>query len=74
MEKKRPGQETGLGNRGRLMVLNDTKLVKMSMSDTLNHLGSIKYHSEPSGVLYFPNQFLALNFFAVTYSKSIKSQ
>ena len=28
--KKSPGQETGLGNRGRLKVLNDTKLVSMS--------------------------------------------
>ena len=25
--KKRPGQETGLGDRGQLNVLNDTKLV-----------------------------------------------
>ena len=25
--KKSPGQETGFGNRGRLMVLNDTKLI-----------------------------------------------
>ena len=25
--KKNPGQETGLGNRGRLKVLNDTKLI-----------------------------------------------
>ena len=25
--QKSPGQETGLGNRGRLMVLNDTKLI-----------------------------------------------
>ena len=33
------------------------------MRDTLNHLGSIWYHSEPSDVPYFPNQFLALDFF-----------
>ena len=26
-QQKSPGQETGLGNRGRLKVLNDTKLV-----------------------------------------------
>ena len=33
------------------------------MSDPLNHLGSIWYHSEPSDVPYFPNQFLALDVF-----------
>jgi hypothetical protein len=27
------------------------------------HLGPIWYHSEPSDVPYFPNQFLALGFF-----------
>ena len=35
MAKKSPGQETGLGNRGRMKVLNDTKLVSMSMNDLL---------------------------------------
>ena len=34
------------------------------------HLRSIWYHSEPSGVSYFPNQFLALDFFVVSYSKT----
>ena len=34
---------------------------------SLYHLGSIQYHSEPSGVPYFSNQFLAL--FAVSYTK-----
>ena len=33
------------------------------MSDPLNHLGSIWYHSEPLEVPYFPNQFLGLDFF-----------
>ena len=33
------------------------------MSDPLNHLGSIWYHSEPSDVPYFPNQFLGFDFF-----------
>ena len=33
------------------------------------HLGPIWYHSEPSDIPYFPNQFLVLDFFAVSYSK-----
>ena len=33
------------------------------MSDPLNHLGSFWYHSEPSDVTYFPNQFLGWDFF-----------
>ena len=33
------------------------------MSDLLNNLGSIWYHSEPLGVPYFPNQFLGWDFF-----------
>ena len=60
--QKSPNQGTGLGNRGHLKVLNDTKLV-------LNHLGSIWYHSQPLEVPYFPNQFLGWDFFAVSYSK-----
>ena len=59
-QQKSPRQETGFGDRGSLKVLNDTKLV---LSDPLNHLRSIWYHSEPSGVPYSPNQFLALDFF-----------
>ena len=35
----------------------------MSMSDPLNHFGSIWYHSEPSDVPYSPYQFLTLDFF-----------
>ena len=59
--KKSPNQETGLGNKGRLKVLYDTKLViKMIMSVPLNHLRSIWYHSE---VPYSPNHFLGLDFF-----------
>jgi hypothetical protein len=65
--QKSPNQETDLGNREHLKVLNDTKLV---LNDPLNHLGSIWYHSEPSDVPYSPNQFLALNFFAASYSKT----
>ena len=34
------------------------------------HLGPIWYHSEPSDVLYSPNQFLGWDFFAVSYSKT----
>ena len=41
----------------------------MSMSDPHNHLGSIWYHSEPLEVPYSPNQFLGLDFFAISYSK-----
>ena len=33
------------------------------MSDPLNHLGSVWYHSEPSDIPYSPNQFLGLDFF-----------
>ena len=35
----------------------------MNMSNPLNHLGSIWYHSEPQEVPYFPNQFLGWDFF-----------
>ena len=41
----------------------------MSMSDPLNHLGSISHHPEPLEVLYSPNQFLGWDFFAISYSK-----
>ena len=33
------------------------------MSDRLNNLGSIWYHSEPSNVPYSPNHFLSRDFF-----------
>ena len=42
----------------------------MTVSDLLNHLGLIWYHSEPSNVPYSPNHFLGLDFFAVSYSKT----
>jgi hypothetical protein len=42
----------------------------MSMTDPLNQLGSSWYHSESSGIPYFPNQFLGWNFFDVSYSKT----
>ena len=42
----------------------------MSMSDPLNHLGLIWYHSEPLEVPYSPNQFLGWDFFAISYSKT----
>ena len=35
----------------------------MSMSDPLNQLGSVWYHSEPSDRCPPPNQFLGLDFF-----------
>ena len=41
----------------------------MSMSDPLNHLGSIWCHSEPLEFPYSPKQFLGWDFFAVSYSK-----
>ena len=40
----------------------------MIMSGPSNHLGSIWYHSEPSDVPYYPNQFLAWTFFPASYS------
>ena len=39
---------------------------KMNISDPLNHLGSIWYHSEPLEVPYFPNQFLFWGFIKAT--------
>ena len=42
----------------------------MSMSDPLNHLGSLWYHSKPLEFPYSPNQFLGWDFFAVSYSKT----
>ena len=33
------------------------------------HLGPIWYHSEPSDIPYFPNQFLCWDFFAASYRK-----
>ena len=49
--KKSPNQETGLGNRGFLMVLNDTKLILNYFKGVTHaHLGPIWYHSEPSDV------------------------
>ena len=35
----------------------------MSMSDPINHLESIQYHSEPSEVPYSPNRYLDRDFF-----------
>ena len=35
----------------------------MSMSDHLDHLGSILYHSKALEIPYFSNQELVLNFF-----------
>ena len=61
--KKSPNQETGLGNKGHLKVLNNTKLVQMSIIDPLNHLASIWYHTEPLKVSYSPNHFLGWDFF-----------
>ena len=55
-QQKSPNQETGLGSRGPLKVLNDTKLVPNK------HL--------VSEVPYSPNQFLGWDFFAVSYSKT----
>ena len=56
--QKSPNQETGLGNRGRLKSLNETKLVINEHEWPLNHLGSIWYHSVP----YSPCQFLGWDF------------
>ena len=50
--QKSPCQETGLGNKGRLKVLNDTKLV---LNEPLNHLRSIGYHSDAPEVPYSTN-------------------
>ena len=62
--KKRPKkyqyQETGLGNRGHLKVLKDTKIIKGVIHV---YLGPIWYHSEPSDIPYSPNQFLGWDIF-----------
>ena len=55
-------------NRRCLKVLNDTKLVLNEHE--CPHLGSIWYHSEPSDISYSKKQFLALDFFAASYSKT----
>ena len=39
----------------------------MTKGVTHAHLGLIWYHSDPSYVPHSPNQFLALDFFAVSY-------
>ena len=61
--KNSPNQYTDLGNRGRLKVLNDNKLVLNEHEWPLNHLGSIWYHSEPSDVPHFPKKILGWDFF-----------
>ena len=40
------------------------------MSDPLNYLGSIWYHSVPPDICYSANKFLALDFFADSYCKT----
>ena len=65
--KKSPNQETGLGNREQMKVLNDTKLILMIKGYTHAHLG-IRHYSEPSYGPYSPNQFLGWDFFAASYS------
>ena len=67
--QKSPNQETGLGNRGTLEALIDTKLILNEHEWLFNHTGSTWYQPEPLEVPYCPNQFLGLNFFAVSYSK-----
>ena len=47
--------QTGLGNRGRLMVLNDTKLILNDFRVTQVNLGPIWYNSEPSNIPFSPN-------------------
>ena len=44
--QKSPCQGTGLGNRGPIKAMNNTKLI---LNDHA-HLGPIWYHSEPSDV------------------------
>ena len=46
----------------------------MSISDPLNHLGSIWYNPEPLKVPYFANQYLDKDFFATSYSKAAQIQ
>ena len=64
--QKSPGQETDLGNRGRLKVLNDIKLVLNEYEWPLNH-NIIWYHSE---VPYSLNQFLAPDFYSAKNCKN----
>ena len=68
--KKSPEQKTGLGNRGRLTVLNDTKLVLNGMSDPLiiqDQFGIIQ-NLQASPIPQ--TRFLLWTFFAVSYSKT----
>ena len=72
--KKSPKQETSLGNRGRLKVLNDTKLVLNEQEWPINNLGSICYQSEPSDVPFSWNQVLGWDFLAVSYKGHLISE
>ena len=63
--QKRPDRELGLGYRGNIIVLYDTKLVlnEHQCSDPLNYLlRSIWYPSKPLEVPYSTNQFLERDF------------
>ena len=46
----------------------------MSEGVNYDYLGTIGYLSEPLNVPYSPNQFLALDFFDVSYSKTALGQ
>ena len=46
----------------------------MSMNNPFYHLRSIWYHSKPSDISHFPNQFLGWVFFAVAYSKTAQGK
>ena len=63
MAKKSPNQETDLENMGLLQELNDTMLILNDKGITHALLQSLWYHSEPSEVPYFLNQFLDWDFF-----------
>ena len=66
-QKKSPNQETGVGNRGLLEALNDTKLIlndlRGSLILTKDQLGIIKMSPIPQ------TSFLVETFFVVSYSK-----
>ena len=66
--KKSPGKETGLGNRERLKVLNDTNLIPkwgllMFISDQFGIIQNLQTSLIPQ------TSFLSWIFFAASYSK-----
>ena len=69
-QQKSPNQETGLGNRGHLKVLNDIKLIlNEHESPPHNFRFNLVSFKASRGPLFQKPSFLVWTFFAVSYSK-----